>query len=67
MRRVFQFFVGMLLAIYVTQTRAVQLDDFGDEFMGLGSHVSHHANNNLTKEERKLTKQIGLYSAVFTY
>jgi hypothetical protein len=63
----FQLFVRKLLAFYVVHTRHVQLDDFGGEFMRPVSHVSHHANNdNLTKNERKLKKQTGLYSAVLT-
>jgi hypothetical protein len=56
-----QFFYCLLencLLFYVIQTRPVQLDDFGDEFMRPGSNVSHHAKYvNLTKKERKLTKQ----------
>jgi hypothetical protein len=43
---------------------SVQLDEFGHKFMRPRSHVSHHANNdNLTKKERKLAKQKGLYGA----
>jgi hypothetical protein len=66
MRSDFQVFVGILLAIYVVQTRPVQLDEFGDEFMRPGSHVSHHANNDNLTKGRRLMKQTGLYSAVFT-
>jgi hypothetical protein len=55
----------MMMIVSNTRQTPVQLDEFGNGFMRLGYHVSHHANiDDLTKKVRKPTKQTGLYSSV---
>jgi hypothetical protein len=55
----------MMMIVSNIRQRPVQLDEFGNGFMRPGYDVSHHANiDDLTKKERKPTKQTGLYSSV---